>query len=221
MKKRPNDWDKSQDRETSIVSDDQRSPQLFQDKQREATLHRENLPRGTREGRSHYLARIASIEMAKIGRNEPCPCGSGKKYKQCCLAKDEVARSAPSVAAQADDHLPHHHPRFCKNCNANIDAAARGVLALIDAGKLDAAEQAAQAMMRRWPDIHDGYDCFGMVCEARGNNREAADYYRKVIAMAREEPSFYEHDFAEYYEKLIRRLDPASMGARPPNPRDI
>ena len=63
--------------------------------------------------------------MAKIGRNEPCPCGSGKKYKQCCLAKDEVARSAPTVAAQAADHLPHHHPRFCKNCNANIDAAAR------------------------------------------------------------------------------------------------
>jgi len=23
----------------------------------------------------------------KIGRNDPCPCGSGKKYKQCCLAK--------------------------------------------------------------------------------------------------------------------------------------
>jgi len=21
----------------------------------------------------------------KIGRNEPCPCGSGKKYKKCCL----------------------------------------------------------------------------------------------------------------------------------------
>jgi uncharacterized protein len=21
----------------------------------------------------------------KIGRNDPCPCGSGKKYKQCCL----------------------------------------------------------------------------------------------------------------------------------------
>jgi len=23
----------------------------------------------------------------KIGRNEPCPCGSGKKYKKCCLNK--------------------------------------------------------------------------------------------------------------------------------------
>lgn len=23
----------------------------------------------------------------KIGRNDPCPCGSGKKYKKCCLGK--------------------------------------------------------------------------------------------------------------------------------------
>jgi uncharacterized protein YecA (UPF0149 family) len=22
----------------------------------------------------------------KVGRNEPCPCGSGKKYKKCCGA---------------------------------------------------------------------------------------------------------------------------------------
>jgi hypothetical protein len=27
-----------------------------------------------------------------LGRNEPCPCGSGKKYKKCCLPKDEDAR---------------------------------------------------------------------------------------------------------------------------------
>jgi hypothetical protein len=26
------------------------------------------------------------------GRNEPCHCGSGKKYKQCHLEKDEAAR---------------------------------------------------------------------------------------------------------------------------------
>ena len=25
--------------------------------------------------------------MAKIGRNDPCPCGSGKKYKRCCLTE--------------------------------------------------------------------------------------------------------------------------------------
>ena len=27
--------------------------------------------------------------MAKIGRNQPCPCGSGKKYKKCCLGKSD------------------------------------------------------------------------------------------------------------------------------------
>ena len=25
----------------------------------------------------------------KIGRNDPCLCGSGKKYKKCCLKKNE------------------------------------------------------------------------------------------------------------------------------------
>jgi len=27
-----------------------------------------------------------------VGRNDPCPCGSGKKYKKCCLGKREAAR---------------------------------------------------------------------------------------------------------------------------------
>ena len=30
--------------------------------------------------------------MSKTGRNDPCPCGSGKKYKKCCLGKDEAQR---------------------------------------------------------------------------------------------------------------------------------
>lgn len=39
---------------------------------------------------------------ARPGRNEPCPCGSGRKYKQCCLAKDEtLAAAARKVAAEA------------------------------------------------------------------------------------------------------------------------
>jgi hypothetical protein len=35
------------------------------------------------------------------GRNEPCHCGSGRKYKQCCLNKDEAASRA-ARAKQAD-----------------------------------------------------------------------------------------------------------------------
>lgn len=30
------------------------------------------------------LSRMPKIKEPKIGRNEPCPCGSGKKYKKCC-----------------------------------------------------------------------------------------------------------------------------------------
>jgi uncharacterized protein len=28
------------------------------------------------------------IKSTKVGRNEPCPCGSGKKYKRCCGSGD-------------------------------------------------------------------------------------------------------------------------------------
>ena len=29
---------------------------------------------------------LTSIAKSKVGRNQPCPCGSGKKYKHCCGA---------------------------------------------------------------------------------------------------------------------------------------
>lgn len=32
-----------------------------------------------------YQNRKPSVREYKIGRNDPCPCGSGKKYKNCCL----------------------------------------------------------------------------------------------------------------------------------------
>jgi hypothetical protein len=36
------------------------------------------------------------------GRNDPCHCGSGKKYKQCHLDKDESAARESRAAAQAE-----------------------------------------------------------------------------------------------------------------------
>ncbi|MFH1743742.1 MAG: preprotein translocase subunit SecA [bacterium] len=39
------------------------------------------------------LARDTSPKR-KVGRNDPCPCGSGKKYKKCCLLKEQVAASS-------------------------------------------------------------------------------------------------------------------------------
>ena len=30
---------------------------------------------------------LRAADGQKVGRNDPCPCGSGKKYKKCCLLK--------------------------------------------------------------------------------------------------------------------------------------
>ena len=38
---------------------------------------------------------VAPIHVeAHVGRNDPCPCGSGKKYKKCCGSDGEHAESA-------------------------------------------------------------------------------------------------------------------------------
>ena len=35
--------------------------------------------------------------MPRLGRNDPCPCGSGKKFKQCCASKKD--RWSPALIA--------------------------------------------------------------------------------------------------------------------------
>lgn len=41
------------------------------------------------EARAHGMAGIAEVvrDRGRVGRNEPCPCGSGKKFKVCCLRR--------------------------------------------------------------------------------------------------------------------------------------
>ena len=33
------------------------------------------------------------MALSKAGRNDLCPCGSGKKYKKCCEAKEQKSRT--------------------------------------------------------------------------------------------------------------------------------
>lgn len=42
----------------------------------------------------------------QLGRNEPCHCGSGRKYKQCCLEKDEAKARADRAKAAAEAPPP-------------------------------------------------------------------------------------------------------------------
>lgn len=38
--------------------------------------------------------------MSKIGRNAPCPCKSGKKYKKCCMEGIESKRHHQAATSQ-------------------------------------------------------------------------------------------------------------------------
>jgi len=163
--------------------------------------------------------------MAKIGRNDPCPCNSGKKYKKCCLAGDEAAaRAARAVElAAVAARLPPLASYLQEHDELDeLTEASNAVVDMVHAGNLDAAEQAAHDLLKRFPDVHDGYDRLGMVCEARGDRRQAADYYRRAINVIRNHPDNYDPAFEGVFQNLIDRLEPAeSMGAPPPNPRDI
>ena len=46
---------------------------------------RDSLPELVFAIRDFWLAEAEKPKAPKIGRNDPCPCGSGKKFKQCCL----------------------------------------------------------------------------------------------------------------------------------------
>jgi len=89
-----------------------------------------------------------------------------------------------------------------------LTAASNAVIDLGKTGKLDDAERAAHDLLERFPEVHDGHDRLGMVYEARGENRKAADCYRKVIAFVREHPDDYEPGFEDTFRRLVDRLDP-------------
>ncbi len=154
--------------------------------------------------------------MPKTARNDPCPCGSGRKYKRCCLAKDQAAEHATLSAQRAalDTQRAEHRARLQHYRTSLMEDAdeltvdSNTVIHLIHAGKLDEAEQAARDLLVRYPEVHDGYDRLGMVFEARGQNREAAECYRKVIEFARAHPENYEPAFQTTFRDLIAKLDP-------------
>jgi tetratricopeptide (TPR) repeat protein len=152
----------------------------------------------------------------KIGRNDPCHCGSGQKYKRCCQEKDETAKRTARAAAEAAKPKPPPRRSLADLLSEEIDddlvqltESSNAVIKMVRAGQLDEAELAANELLVRFPEVHDGYDRLGMVAEARGDNKLAADYYRKVIDFARTHPDQYEPGFEDTFHRLIQKLDPA------------
>lgn len=148
--------------------------------------------------------------MAKLGRNESCHCQSGKKYKQCCLDKDAAETSA-RLTKEAEMNRAIYQRTVAPNTSWNDDGLAEASNAVVDlaqAGKLDEAETAAHALLVDFPDMIDGFERLGMVYEKRGQNKVAADYYRKALAYIDESPDGFEDASKDFYNDKIATLDP-------------
>jgi hypothetical protein len=134
----------------------------------------------------------------KTGRNTPCPCGSGKKYKKCCLSIHKAKRAGspatPVVNWDDDDDL---------------DALSNSVIDFINDGKLDDAERACDELDRRYPQMIDGIDRRAMLLEARGQSRLAADAYRRAAQFARTHDGF-DKESIDSFAASADRLDPPS-----------
>ena len=53
--------------------------------------------------------------MARIGRNDPCPCGSGKKYKHCCLGKLTTENTNSLRGIRNDDEDVDFDPNWIRD----------------------------------------------------------------------------------------------------------
>ena len=151
--------------------------------------------------------------MAKPGRNDPCPCGSGNKYKKCCQPKDEAAerdaaRRGPGAArgtrrraaAQRDHELRTEVAAWLRQAEEEdllddaLEDASNAVIDLVQAGKLDEAEEAARDLLVRYPDVPRRLGPPRHGARGTRRHREAADCYRRALDFLRGHPGYTDDD---------------------------
>jgi hypothetical protein len=89
----------------------------------------------------------------KVGRNDPCPCGSGKKYKRCCEARDRERAASPYAGMTMQEALAepgrHGDPRI-------IEKIPEEQLAALDKQGLSSAQLVTLvrrlAELKRWAE---------------------------------------------------------------------
>jgi len=103
--------------------------------------------------------------LLKPERNEPCPCGSGKKYKRCCGAETGPARAFV-------------HPRAIAQPTA-IETS--GLIGLMNAGRYAEAETAARGLIDRFPALGFAWKVLGISQLVLG--KDAVDSLKGAAAL--------------------------------------
>ncbi|MBW1695189.1 MAG: SEC-C domain-containing protein [Deltaproteobacteria bacterium] len=89
--------------------------------------------------------------LRKVGRNQPCPCGSGKKYKHCCIEKHEAAKQS-SDSSEVKQIKAREKEQ--KQLIDGIDKA----FGLLASGLYHEAIRSASKLLKRYPNedrLHD------------------------------------------------------------------
>jgi len=122
------------------------------------------------------------------GRNDPCPCGSGKKYKKCCIGKESSGEGASATGSTSWDSLPLAERAKIAAEVDRLDDLSNGALDAIEAKRFDEAERLCTDLLREYPLMIDGHDRLGLLREAQGRFRDAADQYAKALALIEQDP---------------------------------
>jgi tetratricopeptide (TPR) repeat protein len=161
--------------------------------------------------------------MAKTGRNDPCPCGSGKKHKKCCLSGgvDQATHvheaGIPPGVLVRDDDVVVVDPAVLRR-EAEHDALLARYFDLASTARYDEAEAVCRDMLRLFPELIDGHERLGEIYEARGKLLEAAEAFR--LAAERMTPAEPNYD-PGYVPFLLYRAEQAIRRAHGITPSDF
>lgn len=116
--------------------------------------------------------------MRVIGRNDPCPCGSGKKYKKCCLQRDEAlaAQHRPvRQSVQEEDH-------FIAELLPEVDKAVDRLLLQVEQGRLENVETDLKRLLSKHPNYHMTNYAMGVyLAVALKDPQSAIPFFQKAV----------------------------------------
>ncbi|MHB0925792.1 MAG: tetratricopeptide repeat protein [Gallionellaceae bacterium] len=98
------------------------------------------------------------------GRNDPCPCGSGKKYKKCCQGK--VESRLPWQQGQANVAMPNGPAKGVAPTPAEFNQLA----ALFNAGHHAELESRMHSLLERYPDSGFAWKLLGVTLQMQGKD---------------------------------------------------
>jgi hypothetical protein len=112
------------------------------------------------------MALADHLAIQRVGRNEPCPCSSGKKYKKCCLPQHQEARKAlPPEQLQALEALAKAREQLARDIAKGYD-----LLFKEEYGKVGSL---VDQLLTAYPEDDRVYDMAVSVALATGDYQKA------------------------------------------------